>query len=67
LSHTVDGTKTWRRSTYCADAACVEIAEDGDRILMRDSKDLSRPSLGFDRAAWALFVAQIKDGSFPFS
>jgi hypothetical protein len=57
----------WRRSTRCADTACVEIAEDGDRILMRDSKDISRPYLSFDRVAWAHFIAEIGSGRFRAS
>lgn len=59
-----DDTRTWRRSTFCADGACVEISEDGDRILMRDSKDTDQPYLGFDRTGWAHFVAEIKNGRF---
>lgn len=63
MAETVDDTRTWRRSTYCADAACVEVAEDGDRILMRDSNDTSQPYLDFDRADWQLFVEEIMSGS----
>lgn len=62
MAEAVDDTKKWRRSTYCADTACVEIAEDGDRILMRDSKDSSRPYLGFSRADWRQFVEEIASG-----
>jgi uncharacterized protein DUF397 len=54
----------WRRSTHCTDSACVEIADDGDLVLMRDSKDTSQPALGFERAAWARFIAELKDGRF---
>jgi uncharacterized protein DUF397 len=64
LSETWGGTKTWRRSTHCSDGACVEIADDGDRVLMRDSKDISQPALDLDRAVWGRFVADIKNGSF---
>jgi len=61
-----DATKTWRRSTFCANDTCVEIAvsEDGDRILMRDAKDVSQPSLGFDRVAWARFVTEVQNGRY---
>ncbi|WP_127503919.1 DUF397 domain-containing protein [Actinoplanes sp. LAM7112] len=67
MSETHDGTKAWRRSTYCADTACVEIAAAGDRILLRDSKDLSRPPLDLDQADWAQFVDKIKSGQFQYS
>lgn len=61
----VDGMK-WRRSTYCADTACVEVAENGDRILMRDSKDTSGPHLDFDRSDWQQFVDKITSGRVRF-
>ncbi|MEU4217212.1 DUF397 domain-containing protein [Actinoplanes sp. NPDC026623] len=64
MSETVDDTKSWRRSTFCADTGCVEIAVDGDRILMRDSKDISLPHLSFDRVAWAHFIDEISRGGF---
>lgn len=62
MAEAVDKGK-WRRSTFCADGTCVEVAEDGDRILMRDAKDTGQPFLSFDRAAWAEFVAEIENGS----
>jgi hypothetical protein len=54
----------WRRSTFCADGNCVEVAEDGDRVLMRDSKDTSQPFLGFDRDVFAMFIADVENGRF---
>jgi hypothetical protein len=63
LAEAIGDTKNWRRSTFCADGACVEVAQDGDRVLMRDSKDTSQPFLGFDRATWADFIAEIENGS----
>jgi len=57
--------RTWRRSSYCSDSVCVEISlDDGDLVLMRDSKNTSQPHIGFDRAGWAHFVAEIKSGRF---
>jgi hypothetical protein len=64
LAEAVDATKKWRRSTYCSDTACVEVADVGDLILMRDSKDTSQPYLGFDRADWQQFVDEIMSGRF---
>jgi hypothetical protein len=64
LAEANDDTKKWHRSSYCADTACVEVAEDGDRILMRDSKDTSRPHLGFARSDWQQFVHEVRSGRF---
>lgn len=30
---------TWRRSSFCAQGECVEVAVSGDAVLIRDSKD----------------------------
>jgi hypothetical protein len=54
----------WRKSTFCSSDSCVEVAQDGDRILMRDGKDTSRPSLSFDRATWAQFVTEVQKGRY---
>jgi Domain of unknown function (DUF397) len=59
-----DDTRMWRRSSSCADGACVEVANDGERIYMRDSKDLDLPALSFDRANWKRFVDDVRDGRF---
>ncbi len=62
LTETTDYTKKWRRSTHCADGQCVEVAVDGDLVLMRDAKHTEQPHLGFDRDSWDHFVAEIKTG-----
>jgi hypothetical protein len=64
LIATTDGTKEWRRSTYCSDSHCVEVTVDGDFVLMRDTKNTEQPHLGFERDSWAHFVAEVKDGHF---
>jgi hypothetical protein len=60
----VEDAKKWHRSTFCADVNCVEIADDGDRVLMRDSKDTSQPFLGFHRDVFAMFLTDIENGRF---
>jgi len=64
LAQPVDAALVWRKSTFCADGTCVEVAEDGDAVLMRDSKDLGRGHLRFDRAAWRDFTDAITNGEF---
>jgi hypothetical protein len=39
---------------------CVEVADAGDRILVRSSRPRLRLSLS--RAAWAAFVDQVRSG-----
>ncbi|MEV6300424.1 DUF397 domain-containing protein [Actinoplanes sp. NPDC051861] len=46
----------WRRSSFCADGACVEAAADGDDVLVRDSKNLDQPHLRFRKPDWNEFL-----------
>jgi hypothetical protein len=52
----------WRRSTRCDSGACVEVADTGTDVLMRDSKLDVSPVLTFGRDAWADFIASVKAG-----
>lgn len=56
------------KSTYSADTAnCVEVGQchcTGTEVLVRDSKDPKGPVLSFNRDAWAMFLAGVKDGEF---
>jgi len=55
----------WRKSTYSADAACVEVAKDGGFIGVRDTKDGSQgPILVFDEREWRAFLAGVRSGEF---
>lgn len=55
----------WQKSSYCGyNGDCVEVADMGRQIGVRDSKAGSAsPVLLFGRAAWAAFVADIKGGA----
>ncbi|WP_327119872.1 DUF397 domain-containing protein [Streptomyces sp. NBC_01341] len=48
----------WSRSTYSAGdgGECVEVASSGHAVLVRDSKDVTRPHLTVSPAHWAQFV-----------
>jgi hypothetical protein len=52
----------WRKSSKSSTGNCVEIADDGERVLMRDSKDPSGAVLAFDREVFRAFVAELKRG-----
>ncbi|NDU77284.1 DUF397 domain-containing protein [Actinomadura sp. DSM 109109] len=49
----------WRKSSRSGAGDCVEIAYDGARVLMRDSKD--RPGvLAISKAQWLLLRRSIR-------
>ncbi len=55
----------WRKSSRSTSAGnCVEMAEFGGRVAVRDSKDPDGPRLVFGQEAWRGFVAGIRAGSF---
>jgi hypothetical protein len=57
---------TWRRSSRCETAQCVEIKvvgeAAGDRVLMRDSKDPEGRVLTFSAREWVAFLASLRGG-----
>jgi hypothetical protein len=56
-------TPTWRKSSYSINGAnCVELADTGDAVLVRDSKHPEAGHLTFDRAELAAFVAAARAG-----
>jgi hypothetical protein len=56
----------WRKSGRCATGACVEVARTGNRLLVRDSKNLGTAPIAFTPQQWATFVAGVKAGDFSF-
>ncbi|WP_405391562.1 DUF397 domain-containing protein [Streptomyces sp. NBC_01102] len=48
----------WFKSSHSAGAGgeCVEVASSGHAVLVRDSKDVTRPHLTVSPAHWARFV-----------
>lgn len=57
----------WRRSRHCDANACVEVAQLGEDIGLRDSKDPNGLVLRFSRDEWDAFVAGVSDGDFRFN
>ncbi|MGN9836642.1 DUF397 domain-containing protein [Nonomuraea sp. H19] len=56
----------WRKSSYSAEqdfGTCVEVAELGSHLGVRDSKDPSGPHLTFSRDSWSAFVRAIRSRS----
>ena len=57
----------WRKSTRSGGDGgnCVEVAINlGEIVAVRDTKDRGGETLIFARAAWAAFIASVKDGEF---
>ena len=54
----------WRRSSYCGNGSCVEIAKIGDTYLVRDAKDPDGAVLHFSAPEWLAFRSSVKAGEF---
>lgn len=61
---TADGLG-WKRSSFCSNGACVEIAQ-GDEVMVRDSKtkDVGAEVLRFTQAGWGEFVDRVRTGDY---
>ncbi|WP_250290032.1 DUF397 domain-containing protein [Streptomyces atroolivaceus] len=49
---------SWSKSSYSSNEGgeCVEVATTDHAVLVRDSKDVTRPHLAVSPARWARFV-----------
>ena len=54
----------WRKSSYCANSTCVEVALLDSQVAVRDSKDQHGPVLLFTRAEWTAFLSGARNGDF---
>jgi len=51
----------WKKSSYSGNTGnCVEVADLGHAIAVRDSKDSQRAVLVFSRQAWQSFIASLR-------
>lgn len=57
-------TALWRKSTHSSIGGCVEVAMQGDRVAVRDSKDPQGPILEFSRTEWRAFINGVRDDEF---
>jgi hypothetical protein len=55
----------WRKASYSSNggANCVEVADRGNRVLVRDTQDRSGSVLRLSPGAWRRFTGQVKSGS----
>lgn len=52
----------YRTSSFCSGGDCVEVGITTTDVLVRDTKDRSRPELVFPPTEWAAFVAGMQAG-----
>jgi hypothetical protein len=57
-------TTKWVKSTFCSDAACVEVAPLSDGVAVRDGKNRRRTALKFERPGWDAFLDGVRRGEF---
>lgn len=52
----------WRKASYSASngGGCVEVADQANRVLVRDTRDRSGPVLRFTPGAWQRFADRVK-------
>jgi Domain of unknown function (DUF397) len=55
----------WRKSTRSDSGGCLEVALDGETVLVRDSKRTDGPILSISPRAWAVLLAQLRDSASP--
>jgi hypothetical protein len=57
-----DSTLNWRKSSASGQqAACVEVAQSGSSVLVRDSSNPSGAVLVFTRAQWLGLIRHIRN------
>jgi hypothetical protein len=54
----------WRKASYSDNTHCVEVAEAGDLVLVRDSKDPDGPHLTLTREQFAGWLAGVRAGEY---
>lgn len=53
---------TWRTSSYPGQGNCVELADQGDRVLVRDTRQAGAgPVLAISTPAWRRFARELKE------
>ena len=59
-----DEVFAWTKSSFSGTGNCVEVAVDGDSILLRDTKDRAGAVLTFTEAEWQAFLLGVNAGEF---
>lgn len=56
----------WRKSSYCSNGTCIEVARQNDQYLIRDSKNPDVAPLQFTTDEWNAFARGFNEGQFRF-
>lgn len=63
MAMSISPSPEWRKSTRSSgNGNCVEFADLGDLVAVRDTKDRGGPVLRFTAAGWRAFIAGTKRG-----
>ena len=54
----------WRKASFCASGECVEVSQQEDMIVLRDSKEPHASVLRYTAEEWRSFVLGVKAGEF---
>jgi uncharacterized protein DUF397 len=54
----------WRRSTFCSNSGCVEVAFSGSTVLVRDSESPDGPVLEYSTSVWHAFLQAAVAGKY---
>jgi uncharacterized protein DUF397 len=63
MAHSMSNEE-WRTSSFSDGMNCVEVADVGDLVALRDSKDPDGPVLNFTRGEMLAFLRGAKEGEF---
>lgn len=66
MNETDLSTTTWRKSSFSEAGNCVEVADRGDLVLVRDTKLSARSAvLKFSPPQWREFIGALNEGLLP--
>jgi hypothetical protein len=54
----------WRKASFCQSGECVEVAQQGGVIIMRDSKEPLGGVLRYSVQEWRSLVYDVKAGKY---
>lgn len=55
----------WKKSSFSGSQSdCVEVKITEEAVLVRDTKDRSKPAHAYTRSEWAAFLAGVRNGEF---
>ena len=59
-----DRPPLWRKSTASAESNCVEVAANGDSIMVRSTRNRQGATLTFTTDEWKAFLVGARAGEF---